>query len=423
MKAFSSVVRGPARGITSRMAKLHSSSSPISNPSISLYTEQKRNFRTTNPQFAKKKSLYETLGISKNASKDEIKKAFFSKAKKYHPDVCKEENAKELFAELNQAYQILKDEEKRKIYDMTGSADAAEGNGQGGHGGQESGGHGGMSAEDIFNQFYRSSEGPFGGGGGFNPFGDFGGFGGQQGGKMPQKGRTMQRRLTVPLQDVVYGAVKQIRLQKASNCSKCSGTGEDQSKAATTCPTCNGSGAFRQSTGFMMFQTTCQTCHGSGQVRDKCTSCKGKGHHVEWKDVEITIPSGILSGANLRVKGYGEPGVDGGPPGDLLLRVDVQNHPTFRRDRNDLEIDHEIPFWKAILGGKASISTLKGEPIEFQIPPGTQNNDKIPLRGYGIKPKNRSAGSLNVYIKVKIPRKLNKEQKELIEQFAQKEQV
>eukprot|EP00818_Percolomonas_sp_WS_P005523 CAMPEP_0117454666 /NCGR_PEP_ID=MMETSP0759-20121206/10929_1 /TAXON_ID=63605 /ORGANISM="Percolomonas cosmopolitus, Strain WS" /LENGTH=416 /DNA_ID=CAMNT_0005247881 /DNA_START=238 /DNA_END=1488 /DNA_ORIENTATION=- len=380
--------------------------------------QQKRFFRVTAPLYESKKSPYDLLGISKNATKDEVKKAFFAKAKKYHPDVCKEENAKELFAELNNAYQILKDDEKRKIYDMTGSTDAAEGNHQGGFGGGGGGGgpHG-MSPEDIFNEFFRGGQNPFGGG--FNPFGDFGGGGGAgfgaQGGKMPQKGRTMQRRLTVPLQDVVYGSTKQIRLQKATNCDTCSGTGEDQSKAPTTCPTCNGSGTFRQSTGFMMFQTTCQTCHGSGQLRDRCKTCKGKGHIVEWKDIEITIPAGILSGANLRVKSYGEPGVDGGPPGDLLLRVDVQNHPTFRRDRNDLEVDHEISIWTALLGGKETIHNLKGEPVEFTIPPGTQHDDKIPIRGFGIKPKNRTPGNLNVYVKVKIPRKLTDEQKELIE--------
>lgn len=304
---------------------------------------------------------------------------------------------------------------------MTGSTEAAEGQAGYGGGGGDHGGHHhhGMSPEDIFNEFFRGGENPFGG---FNPFGEqFGrGFGGQ-GVRAPQRGGTLQRRLSVPLQDVVYGATKQIRLQKPITCEPCSGTGEDQQKQPTTCPTCNGTGTFRQSTGFMMFQTTCQTCHGTGQIRDRCKSCKGKGHNMEWKDVEIGIPAGILSGANLRVKGYGEPGVDGGPPGDMLLRIDVQNHPTFRRDRNDLEIDHEISVWTALLGGKAKIQALNGEEVELSIPPGTQHDEKIPIRGFGIRPKNKTPGNLNVFIKIKVPRKLTDEQIKLVQQLSEKD--
>jgi molecular chaperone DnaJ len=338
-------------------------------------------------------------------------------AKKYHPDINKAPDAKEKFAELNGAYQILVDDKKREMYDMTGSTDAAEG-GNAGYGGPFGGGMSREQAEEIFNQFFGGG-GPFGGSYssafGKDPFGG----GARESPDAPRHGSDVRQVLNVSLKEAVYGAKKDIRVQKATSCTGCSGTGENPKKKSTTCSACNGKGEVEQRQAFFVVRTTCGKCGGSGKTTHSCPTCGGSGYQKEMKTLEVTVNAGVDNGSLLRVKGYGEPGYRGGTPGDVYLEIVVGKDPIFRRKGQDLEMDVTIPMHQAVLGGTAHITHLNGENLTVTIPPGSQYNDRVVVNGKGVPHKAAAKnGNLNVFIKIQIPRNLTSSQKKAMEEFA-----
>mmetsp|Transcript_11893 Transcript_11893/g.17679 ORF Transcript_11893/g.17679 Transcript_11893/m.17679 type:complete len:420 (+) Transcript_11893:79-1338(+) len=374
-----------------------------------------REYRMTNQMKGFKGNPYEVLGVGKEASDSEIKKAFYVKAKKLHPDRSDDPNAKEKFADLNNAYSILKDKEKRKMYDMTGSAEAAEDAHHNPFGGMGGGNPFGGDAES-FNDFFRGGgfeqfAQMFGGGGGF-------GMGGDPFGNRPTRGHDIMKQLSFSLKDSVYGTTQTVAVEKFTTCTSCDGTGNDPKSKPTTCTTCNGSGKITHHQGPMVFMGQCHSCDGTGMKQKPCSSCNGVGHKSRRTQVEVNIPAGITHGQSLRVTGYGGPGEMGGPQGDLILKVAVKPHPTWRRENLDLITTKTIDMIDAILGTEMSIENLKGEQVKVTIPPCSQHGDRVTLRGQGIS-TNRSSlkGNMVVRIKVKLPTKLNEEQKKLLEEL------
>jgi molecular chaperone DnaJ len=337
-------------------------------------------------------------------------------AKKYHPDINKAPDAKEKFAELNGAYQILVDDKKREMYDMTGSAEAAEG-GHGGYGGPFGGGMSREQAEEIFNQFFGGG-GPFGGSFssafGRDPFASA-----RETSDAPRHGSDVRQVLTVTLKEAVYGAKKDIRVQKATPCTTCSGSGENPKKKSTTCTACNGRGEVEQRQAFFVVRTTCGKCGGSGKITHNCTTCGGSGYQKEMKTLEVSVNAGVDNGSILRVKGYGEPGFRGGQPGDVYLEIVVEKDHVFRRKGQDLEMDVTIPMHQAVLGGSTNVKHLNGEMITVTVPAGSQYNDRIVIAGKGVPHRTSSkSGNLNVYIKIQIPKSLTPEQRKAMEEYA-----
>ncbi|KAG2393069.1 hypothetical protein C9374_009646 [Naegleria lovaniensis] len=401
-------------------------SSSESNPFFNFITPSCSTcyFHTTSFQ-AKEKDPYKILGVPKTATKEEIKKKFKEMAKKFHPDINKAPDAKEKFAELNGAYQILVDDEKRKMYDMTGSTEQADF--AGADGGPFGGGFGGgMSreqAEEIFNQFFGRG-GPFGGdfssAFGGDPFGGMGGRGAAPRG--PRQGADVRKSIRISLKEAVTGTKKELRINKAVECTSCGATGVKAGTKPKTCTHCNGTGTMTMQQGFFIMRSTCEACGGSGKLHEDCPSCKGEGYTSEMKTVEVTIPSGVDTGTTLRLPGRGAAGQRGGPPGDMFLEVFVEPDRNFTRKGDDLETKTNISLSQAVLGGSVDINTITDEKVTVHIPSGSQHGDRVVLKGKGVKPKNKfSAGNLNVYLNIQIPRNLTGEQRELFEQFAQLE--
>ncbi|KAL9651446.1 hypothetical protein ABK040_001393 [Willaertia magna] len=397
---------------------------------FSLHQQQqqvsnKQTFHTTLHSL-KEKDPYKILGVPKTATKEEIKKKFKELAKKYHPDINKAADAKEKFAELNGAYQILVDDNKRRMYDMTGSTEEFPGGGgPGGFEGDPFGmGGRGMSreqAEEIFNQFFGRG-GPFGGD--FeSAFGEsaFGGMGGRAA-KGPRHGSDVRKSIRISLKDAVFGTSKDLRINKATDCGTCGGSGVKPGTKPKTCPTCKGTGTMQMQQGFFLFRSTCETCGGSGQIEESCTSCGGEGHKMEMKTVEVKIPAGVDTGSILRLKGMGSPGSKGGSAGDMFLEIYVEPDRTWTRKGDDLETNVTISLAQAVLGGTIELTTLGDEVIKVNIPSGAQPNDKVVVHGKGIKPKAKfSAGNINVYLNVQIPKQLTQDQRDLFNAYAESE--
>lgn len=354
-----------------------------------------------------KKDYYEVLGVSKDASEAEIKSAFRKLAKKYHPDVSKEPDAEEKFKEIQEAYAVLSDADKRRQYDQFGHA-AFSGNGAGGASGYD---FSDFDFSDIFGDIFGSS---FGGG-----FSGFSGFGGSRGSRA-RKGQDTVVRVKLSFDEAVFGCKKTINLTLNERCSACDGEG---GTGVTTCDKCHGSGTMtaNQSTlfGTFMTRTTCDKCQGKGKVyKNVCSRCKGKGTVRENKDIEVNIPAGVDTGNQLRIAGKGEAGVNGGPNGDIYLEFVVASHPLFERDGNDVYLDLPITITEAALGVKKEIPTLDSS-VKLSIPAGSQSGDKLRIKGKGIADVNSGRkGDIYVVLNVVVPKKLSREQKKLFEKLA-----
>jgi molecular chaperone DnaJ len=346
-----------------------------------------------------KKDFYETLGVGRNADDAEIKKAYRKLAMKHHPDRNQDNpNAEEKFKEVKEAYEMLSDPQKRAAYDQYGHAGVDPNMGGGGGFG---GGH------------------PFGDAFG-DVFGDiFGGRGQQRGGPQVYKGSDLRYTMEVDLEDAAHGKVTQIRVPSWDNCNTCEGTGAEKGSKPETCPTCDGHGQVRMSQGFFSVQQTCPKCHGTGKYNPKpCKTCHGEGKTKTNKTLEVNIPAGIEDGMRIRNSGKGEPGINGGPAGDLFVEVHIRRHAVFERDGIDLHCTVPLSFTKAALGGDIEVPTLHGG-AHMTIPEGTQTGQKFRLRGKGM-PHVRSAstvGELYVHVTIETPVKLTNEQKDLLMQF------
>lgn len=347
-----------------------------------------------------KRDYYEVLGLSRNASEDEIKKAYRRLARQYHPDVNPgNTEAEARFKEISEAYEVLKDPQTRARYDQFGHAGVQNG----GYGGNGFGGFGGF--EDIFDMFFG------------------GGFGGQGTRRGPQKGADLRLDLEITLEEAAFGAEKEIELPKLQTCSECDGTGSAPGTFPSSCKVCKGSGQVRttQKTVLGHFQTikTCHNCHGTGKVIETpCDSCYGQGRVKKKKKIAITIPAGIDTGARLRVAGEGEPGTNGGPEGDLYVYINVKPHKIFERHGDDILCDYSISVIQAMLGDEVKVPTLDGD-VKLKIPEGTQSGTSFRLKGKGVQRlRGYGRGDQHVKVKVSIPTNLNEKQKDLIRQFA-----
>ena len=349
-----------------------------------------------------KRDYYEVLGVPKTATDAEIKSAYRKKAKECHPDLHPNDHtAEERFKELNEANEVLSDADRRSRYDQFGF-DGPNMQGFGGAGGAE--GFGGFNGFGDFGSIFDTI---FGGGGG--------GAGRRQG---PSQGDDLRHDITITFEEAVFGSQKTFEFVRNEHCETCHGTGAKPGTTPQTCPTCKGAGQVRQGGGFMVTVRTCPTCHGEGKiVKDKCATCSGTGHVRKKRTATIKIPAGIDNGQTIVMSGQGEPGSQGGPNGDLYVRVTVRPHKLFQRDGTTLKLDMPITLSQAALGADLEVPTLK-EKVKYRIPDGTQNDAEFRLKGYGV-PNLRGGGTgdLVVRVKVEVPKRLNDKQKKLLQEL------
>lgn len=353
---------------------------------------------------ADKRDYYEVLGVSKDASDDEIKKAFRKMAKKYHPDLNPgDKEAEAHFKEVNEAYEVLSDKEKRARYDQFGHAGVDPNFGAGGAGGSPFGQD--IDLGDIFNSF----------------FGGFGGFGGRRSANpnAPTRGTDVETTIYVSFEEAAKGAKKQVNFNHVTTCDECSGTGAQKGTSPKTCPTCGGRGhvTINQRTPFGVMQTSrvCDTCKGKGKIVDSpCKKCGGNGRVKKSGTVDITIPAGISEGQILNVSGRGNSGANGGPAGDLHVYVNVRPHPIFERRGDDVWCEIPITFAQAALGAEITVPTIDGK-IKYSVHEGTQPNDIFKLKGKGIPHLGgRGRGDQYVKVTIEVPKNLTNAQRELI---------
>ncbi|MCS3903701.1 molecular chaperone DnaJ [Methylohalomonas lacus] len=343
-----------------------------------------------------KRDYYEVLGIERGASNDEIKKAYRKLAMKYHPDRNPDdESAVEQFKEIQTAYDVLSDSQKRQAYDQFGHAGVE---GAAGGGGQYGGGFSGFG--DIFDSV----------------FGDI--FGGGRGGEQVFRGSDLRYDLELSLEEAVSGTTVKIRVPKLVGCDTCRGSGAKPGSSPVTCSTCGGAGQVRMQQGFFAIQQTCPACRGQGRVvEDHCTACRGEGRVRDNKTISVKVPPGVDDGDRIRLANEGEAGINGGPAGDLYVQVRVKEHPIFTRDGADLYCEVPISFATAVLGGELEVPTLDGR-VTLKVPSETQSGKLFRLRGKGVRTVRSAAkGDLICKTMVETPVNLNKKQKELLEQF------
>lgn len=360
-----------------------------------------------------KRDYYEVLGVSKNASKDEIKSAYRKLAKKYHPDINHDADAPKKFEEVQEAYDILSDDQKRAAYDRYGFAAFGQGGSTGGSGNPFEGA--GFSTEgfgdlnDLFNSF-------FGGGGRRR--------GQAQSG--PQKGNDTLYSVKINFMDAINGTKISIPLTYDEACENCHGTGARSDSDITTCPHCQGTGYISKTVqtifGVSQSSQVCPNCRGTGKViRNKCSSCNGEGYHRVRKNVEVNIPAGINAGQQIRVKGKGERGVAGGPNGDLYVEIKIAPDDRFARDGNDIHTNLDLGFVDAALGTNVDVETVYGA-VTVEIPSGTQPDAILKLKGKGVKDlRTAKPGDHYLHIKIHTPTDLSKTQKDLLQQFQAEE--
>lgn len=356
------------------------------------------------------KDLYEILGVSKDASESEIKKAFRRRARELHPDVNKAADAEDQFKELNEAYDVLSDPNKRAQYDRFGTIPGAAGGGYGG-------GSGYVDFDDLF-------------GGGFGGMGDifssfFGGQGGQGGRPARKEGRDMGVGLRITLEEVARGVEKEIVYDRLAPCPDCKGTGLGENGKVVTCPECGGKGRVvsvqRTFLGDMQTATTCKKCNGTGSsIENPCPECEGQGRVPDRQRVTVKVPAGIRDGQQLRVGGFGEAGIQSAQAGDLIVTCRVQPHEFFERDGDDLHGRANISFIQAILGAEIEIDgIMPDEKVQVRIPAGCQNEQVVRVKGFGVpRLKSDIRGSMYVHVNVVIPEKITKKQRELLEKLA-----
>ncbi|WP_217586752.1 molecular chaperone DnaJ [Lentibacillus saliphilus] len=345
-----------------------------------------------------KRDYYDVLGVENSASKEEIKKAYRKLARKYHPDVNKEANAADQFKEVKEAYEVLSDEQKRAQYDQFGHAGTQD-QGFGGFGGaQDFGGFG-----DIFDMF-------------------FGGGGRRQDPNAPRQGADLQYTITLDFEEAIFGKEADIRIPKEEECDTCHGSGAKPGTKTNTCGHCNGSGQLNteQSTPFgkVVNRRVCHYCNGSGKIiPEKCQTCGGSGRVKKHKTIHISIPAGIDEGQQIRVSGKGEAGVNGGPPGDLFVVVQIRSHDFFQREGDHVYCELPLTFAQAALGDEVEVPTVHGN-VKLKIPAGTQTGKTFRLKGKGA-PNVRGFGQGDQHIQVRVvtPTKLTEQQKELLREF------
>lgn len=359
---------------------------------------------------ADKRDYYEVLGVSKTATEAEIKSAFRKKAKQYHPDLNKDNpDAAEKFKEVQEAYEVLSDESKRKMYDQYGHAGVN--GGASGFGGFNGAGFSG--AEFDFGDIFDSI---FGGGSGFSGFTNFGGNSGK---KRATRGSDVLLHINLTFEEAVYGTEKKINIDVTEECDECHGKGGFEPEE---CPNCHGSGTVTREQhsilGAFLTKTTCPDCGGVGKkYKRKCSECHGKGKITKNKTLTVNIPAGIDTGNRLRVSGKGNPGTNGGPNGDLYLEFTVEEHDFFIRENDDIYLEVPLTITEAILGAKKEIPTLYGN-VKINIPAGTDGGDKQRIKGKGIDNKtNHSKGDMYLIMKVITPKKLSRDQKKLIDEL------
>ena len=351
--------------------------------------------------------LYKILGVEKNISQDELKKAYRKLAVKYHPDKNKgDAESEKKFKEISASYDILKDPQKRQEYDHYGSA----GSGSGGFGGGGSsrggggGGFGGMDFSDIFSDFFNES----------------GGRGGsQQRHSSKIAGSDLRYNLEISLEESYKGIEKQISFTAAQKCGGCKGTGASAGAKAESCGSCRGSGKVRMQQGFFVVEQTCSSCKGMGEViKNPCRDCYGEGRVEENKRLKVKIPKGVDNGTKIKLRSEGEYGYRGGSAGDLYVFITVKTHKLFQRSRGDITCEAPIRITTAALGGKITVPTISGEKVELKIPSGTQNGAKFRLKNQGMTILNSDLkGDMYVKVGVEVPKKLNPKQKELFQEL------
>ena len=354
-----------------------------------------------------KRDYYEVLGVQKGATDAEIKKAYRKMAKENHPDLHPgDKDAEARFKEINEAYEVLSDSEKKARYDQFGFAGVDPSYGGGGYGGGFDGSFDFGDLGDIFGSF-------FGGG--------FGGGGRARSG--PQRGESLRTRLTITFEEAAFGCEKEVSIDRVEQCETCKGTGAAPGTSPETCPACGGSGQVQQrrQTPMGVFATTgpCPRCGGTGKIiASPCKDCGGSGQVRRRKTLKVTIPAGIDNGQIISLRGQGSAGKNGGPAGDLQIVITVQPHQLFRRDGADVYCNAPITFTQAVLGGEMEIPTIDGK-VKYDIPEGTQTGSTFRLRGKGIPSVNgRGRGDQYVTVYIETPRNLNREQKEALKKFS-----
>ncbi|MGL5693639.1 MAG: molecular chaperone DnaJ [Peptostreptococcaceae bacterium] len=355
-----------------------------------------------------KRDYYEVLGVSKSADEKELKKAYRKLAMQYHQDRNHDnKEAEEKFKEINEAYEVLSDETKRRTYDQFGHEGV---NGQGGFGGQGFGGFGQGGFEDIFGDIFGDM---FGGG--------FGGSGRRRRG--PERGADIRQNVSISFSEAAFGKNVSIKINRSEECDECHGTGAKPGTSRKTCPTCNGAGEVRtvQRTPFGNIASSrpCSACNGEGEVIESpCSKCGGKGNTRKVKTIEVDIPAGIDDGQMIKLTGQGEVGSKGGPRGDLYIVVNIKQHELFTREGYDVYLEMPVSFVQVALGGEIEVPTLDGKVV-YNVPAGTQTGTVFRLREKGIqKLRGNSRGDQYVKVVVETPKQLNEKQKELLRELA-----
>ena len=348
--------------------------------------------------------FYDRLGVSKNASQDEIKKAYRKLSKKYHPDINKDPGAEDKYKEVQEAYETLSDEQKRAAYDQYGAAGANDGfGGAGGFGGFDgAGGFGGF--EDIFSSFFG------GGGASRNP-------------NAPRQGDDLQYRVHLTFEEAIFGTEKEVKYNREASCRTCNGSGAKPGTSPVTCGRCHGSGVINveRATPFgrMMSQTTCDVCGGTGQeIKEKCETCHGHKHVEETHKVKVKVPAGVENGNQMPLRGQGEAGENGGPYGDLYVIFRVGKSDTFEREGADIFYELPINFAQAALGDEVDVPTVHGK-VKLKVPAGTQSGTVLRLRGKGApRLRGNGMGDQHVTVRVVTPKHLTDKQREAMQIFA-----
>lgn len=349
-----------------------------------------------------KRDFYEVLGVEKGTEQQDLKKAFRKLAMKYHPDRNPgDKDAEAKFKEINEAYEVLSDEQKRAAYDRFGHAGVDPSAGGGGFGGGGAGPNFADIFGDVFGDIFGQGQGRGGGGGSRN-----------------NRGADLRYTLELDLEDAVKGTTVEIRIPTLVECETCNGSGAKAGTSPTSCTTCGGIGQIRMQQGFFSVQQTCPACRGSGKIiKDPCGDCHGQGRKEKKKTLSVKIPAGVDTGDRIRLAGEGEAGVNGGPAGDLYVQVAVRDHSLFRREGKDLYTEVPISFVDAALGGELDVPTLDGR-VKLKIPAETQTGKMFRLRGKGVTPvRGGSPGDLLCRVIIETPVNLNKRQKEILREF------